>query len=63
MGYKIKSFMIGVKEARQMISTTVYGRPAQKAYDIGRKVSNRVTGILKCEWLTKAPKRRSRRVE
>jgi hypothetical protein len=31
--------MLGVKEARQMSCSTVYGRPAKKAYEMGRKLS------------------------
>jgi len=47
MKYKIKSFMVGVKEARRILCTTVYGRPARKAYDMGRKLSNGLMGLLK----------------
>jgi hypothetical protein len=47
MKYKIKSFIIGVKEGRRVVCTTVYGRPAKKAYDMGRKLSNGFLGPLK----------------
>ena len=47
MKYKIKSFVLGVKEARWISCTTVYGRPARIAYDMGRKLSNGLTGLLK----------------
>jgi hypothetical protein len=35
MKYKIKSFIVGVKEARRILCTTVEGRPARRAYDMG----------------------------
>jgi hypothetical protein len=47
MKYKIKSFLLGVREARWTLCTTVYGRPARRAYDMGRKLSNGFTGLLK----------------
>jgi hypothetical protein len=47
MKYKIKSFIIGVKEARGILCTTVHGRPARKAYNMGRKLSNGFLGLLK----------------
>jgi hypothetical protein len=47
MKYKIKSFALGVKEARWILCTTVYGRPARMAYDMGRKLSKGFTGLLK----------------
>jgi hypothetical protein len=47
MKYEIKSFALGVKEARWILCTTVYGRPARIAYDMGRKLSNGFTGLLK----------------
>jgi len=47
MKYRIKSFILGVKEARRVSCTTVYGRPAGRAYDAGRKLSNGFTGLLK----------------
>ncbi len=47
MKYKIKSFVIGVKEARWILCTTVHGQPARRAYDMGRKLSNGFTGLLK----------------
>jgi hypothetical protein len=40
MKYKIKSFIVGVKEARRVLCTTVNGGPARRAYDTGRKLSN-----------------------
>jgi hypothetical protein len=46
MKYKIKSFILGAKEARWILCTTVYGRPARRAYDMGRKLSNGFTGLL-----------------
>jgi hypothetical protein len=49
MKYKIKSFIIGVKEARGILCTTVHGRPARKAYNMGRKLSNGFIGLLKSE--------------
>jgi len=45
MKYKNKSFILGVKEARR--ATTVHGRPAGRAYDAGRKLSNGFTGLFK----------------
>jgi hypothetical protein len=47
MKYKIKSFALSVKEARWILCTTVYGRPARMAYDMGRKLSKGFTGLLK----------------
>ncbi len=47
MKYKIKSFIVGVKEARGILCTTAYGRPARKAYNMGRKLSNGFLGLLK----------------
>jgi hypothetical protein len=47
MKYEIKSFIIGVKEARGILCTTVYGRPARRAYDMGRKLSDGFLGLLK----------------
>jgi hypothetical protein len=47
MKYKFKSFILGVKEARRQLCTTVYGRPARRAYDMGRKLSNGFIGLLK----------------
>ncbi|PYL69189.1 MAG: hypothetical protein DMF22_11680 [Verrucomicrobia bacterium] len=69
MKYKIKSFVLGVKEARWISCTTVYGRPARIAYDMGRKLSNGFTALLKvrlrpiegANGITKATKGRSRR--
>jgi len=49
MKYKIRSFILGVKEARRILCTTVYGQPARTAYDMGRKLSNGFIGILKSE--------------
>jgi hypothetical protein len=46
MKYKIKSFIVGVKEARQILCTTVYGQPARRAYDMGRKLSNGFYGPI-----------------
>jgi hypothetical protein len=47
MKYKIKSFIVGVKEARRILCTTVYGQSARRAYDMGRKLSNGFTDLLK----------------
>jgi hypothetical protein len=47
MIYKIKSFVLGVKEAHWILCTTVYGRPARIAYEMGRKLSNGFIGLLK----------------
>jgi hypothetical protein len=47
MKYKIKSFIVGVKEARRILRTTVYGEPARRAHDMGRKLSNGFMGLLK----------------
>src|SRR5436190_21929753 len=47
MKYKIKSFIVGAKEGRRVVCTTVYGRPARKAYDMGRKLSNGFMDLLK----------------
>jgi hypothetical protein len=47
MKYKIKSFIVGVKEGRRVVCTTVYSRPARKAYDMGRKLSNGFMDLLK----------------
>jgi len=47
MKYTIKSFIVGVKEARRILCTTVQGRPARRAYDMGRKLSNGFVGLLK----------------
>ena len=44
---QIKSFIAGVKEARRILCTTVYGQPARRAYDMGRKYSNNFMGLLK----------------
>jgi hypothetical protein len=44
MKYTIKSFILGAKEARWILCTTVYGRPARRAYDMGRKLSKGVMG-------------------
>ncbi len=49
MQYKIKSFILGVKEARRVLCTTVHGRPARRAYNMGRKLSNGFIGLLKSE--------------
>jgi hypothetical protein len=49
MKYKIRSFILGVKEARRILCTTVYGQPARRAYDMGRNLSNGFIGILKSE--------------
>jgi len=46
MKYKIKSFIIGVREARGRWCTTVYGRPARRSYDMGRKLSNWFLALL-----------------
>jgi len=46
MKYQIISFIVGVKEARRVLCTTVYGRPAKRAYDMGRKLSNGFMGLL-----------------
>ena len=45
MKYKIKSFILGVKEARRISCTTVHGRPARRAYNMGRKLSNGFMGL------------------
>jgi hypothetical protein len=47
MKYKIRSFIVGVKEAPRILCTTVYGQPARRAYDMGRKLSNGFLGLLK----------------
>ncbi len=47
MKYKIKSFIVGVKEAHRILCTTVYGQPAKRAYDMERKLSNGFMGLLK----------------
>ncbi len=47
MKYTIKSFILGAKEARSILCTTVYGRPARRAYDMGRKLSKGFTGLSK----------------
>jgi hypothetical protein len=47
MKYKFKGFILGVKEARRLSCTTVYGRPARRAYDMGRKLSNGFIRLLK----------------
>jgi hypothetical protein len=47
MKYKIESFLLGVREARWLLCTTVYGRTARRAYDMGRKLSNGFTCLLK----------------
>ena len=47
MKYKIKSLIVGVKEARGILCTTVYGRPARKACNMRRKLSNGFLGLLK----------------
>jgi hypothetical protein len=47
MKYEIKSFIVGVKEARRVLCTTVYGQPARRAYDMGRKLSNGFMGLMK----------------
>lgn len=47
MKYKIKSFIVGVKEARRILCSTVYGQPARRAYDMGRKLSNGFMDLLK----------------
>jgi hypothetical protein len=44
---KIKSFILGVKEARRLWCTTVHGAPARRAYDMGRKLSNGFMDLLK----------------
>jgi hypothetical protein len=49
MQYKIKSFILGVKEARRVLCTTVHGGPARRAYNMGRKLSNGFIGLLKSE--------------
>src|SRR5207244_7160733 len=61
MKYKIKSFVLGVKEARWMLCTTVYGGSARRADDMGRKISNGVKRLFKVRtaW-QKLTKRRSR---
>src|SRR5216117_3272934 len=53
MKYKIKSFIVGVKEARRTLCTTVYGQPARRAYDMGRKLSNRFMDLLKVVQMAK----------
>jgi hypothetical protein len=58
MKYKIKSFMIGVKEARRTSCSTVYGRPAKRAYEMGRKLSNVVRGALKMRVTNKGSQRK-----
>jgi hypothetical protein len=47
MKYKIKSFILGVKEARRRLCTSVYGQSARRAYDMGRKLSNGLMDLLK----------------
>ena len=47
MKYKIKSFVLGLKEARRVWCTTVYGQPARNAYNMGRKLSNGFMDLLK----------------
>jgi hypothetical protein len=47
MKYKIQSFTSWRKEARRILCTTVYGQPARRAYDMGRKLSNGFMGLLK----------------
>jgi hypothetical protein len=47
MKYKIKSFILGVKEARRRLCTSVHGQPARRAYDMGRKLSNGFMDLLK----------------
>jgi hypothetical protein len=47
MKCKIKSFILGVKEARRLLCTTVHGRHARRAYDMGRKLSNGFMDLLK----------------
>jgi hypothetical protein len=49
MKYKIKSFVLGVKEARWILCTSVNGQRARRAYEMGRKLSNIVRGVLKVE--------------
>jgi hypothetical protein len=49
MKYKFKGFILGVKEARRLSCTTVYGRPARRAYDMGRKLSNGFIGPIEVE--------------
>ena len=44
MKYTIKSFILGAKEARWILCTTAYGRPARRAYAMGRKLSKGVMG-------------------
>ena len=62
MKYKIKSFIVGVKEGRRVVCTTVYGRPARKAYDMGEKTLQWLYGSIEGgNGVTKATKWRSRR--
>ena len=44
---KIKSLILGVKEARWLVCTTVHGQPARRAYEMGRKLSNGFMDLLK----------------
>ena len=46
MKYKIKSFILGVREARRQLCTIVYGRPARRAYGKGEKTLQRVYGPI-----------------
>jgi len=53
MKYKIKSFILGVKEARRILCTAVHGRPARRAYNMGRKLSNGFRGLparISADW-------------
>ena len=62
MKYKIKSFIVGVREARQILCTTVYGQPARRAYNMGRKLSNGFTDLFEGGWNgVKATKWKKRR--
>jgi hypothetical protein len=47
MKYKIKTFVVGVKEAHRILCTTVYSQPARRAHDMGRKLFNGFMGLLK----------------
>jgi hypothetical protein len=57
MKYEIKSFIVGVTEARRILCTTVYGQPARKAYDMGRKLSNGFTDLWRKGYEMEEPPR------
>jgi len=42
-----QKFHSWLKEARRTLCTTAYGQPARRAYDMGRKLSNRFMDLLK----------------